>query len=90
MKLLPMNLNKAWPQPTAPLRKPYWPAKEIALAVNETMDALPEELRQAITLREIEGLSYDDIARHWIARLAQCVPAFSGHVRPFLPASNPC
>jgi RNA polymerase sigma-70 factor (ECF subfamily) len=26
------------------------------------MEALPEELRIAITLREIEGLSYDEIA----------------------------
>lgn len=38
-------------------------SKEIAQAVNEAMDALPEELRQAITLREIDGLSYDDIAQ---------------------------
>jgi RNA polymerase sigma-70 factor (ECF subfamily) len=37
-------------------------SKEIAQAVNAVMDALPEELRQAITLREIEGLSYEDIA----------------------------
>ena len=26
------------------------------------MDALPEDLRTAITLREIEGLSYEEIA----------------------------
>ena len=32
-------------------------AQEIATAVNEAMQALPEELRQAVTLREIEGLS---------------------------------
>lgn len=38
-------------------------SKEIALAVNAVMDDLPEELRHAITLREIEGLSYDDIAK---------------------------
>ena len=37
-------------------------AKEIAAAVNQAMEALPEELRQAITLREIEGLSYEEIA----------------------------
>ena len=36
--------------------------KEIAGAVNKAMDALPEDLRTAITLREIEGLSYDEIA----------------------------
>jgi RNA polymerase sigma-70 factor (ECF subfamily) len=27
------------------------------------MDRLPEELRAAIVLREIEGMSYEDIAR---------------------------
>jgi len=37
-------------------------SKEIARTVNDTMDQLPEELRNAITLREIEGLSYEDIA----------------------------
>jgi RNA polymerase sigma-70 factor (ECF subfamily) len=36
--------------------------KEIANTVNETLQELPEELRMAITLREIEGLSYEDIA----------------------------
>ena len=37
-------------------------AKEIAAAVNSAMEALPEELRQAVTLREIEGLSYEEIS----------------------------
>jgi len=37
-------------------------SKEIARTVNDTMSQLPEELRNAITLREIEGLSYEDIA----------------------------
>ena len=37
-------------------------SKEIAKTVNETVAALPEELRTAITLREIEGLSYEEIA----------------------------
>ncbi len=37
-------------------------SKEIARTVNDTMDQLPEELRNAIILREIEGLSYEDIA----------------------------
>jgi RNA polymerase sigma-70 factor (ECF subfamily) len=30
--------------------------------VNEAVEALPEELREAITLREMDGLSYDEIA----------------------------
>jgi RNA polymerase sigma-70 factor (ECF subfamily) len=37
-------------------------SKEIAAAVNAAIEALTEDLRQAITLREIEGLSYEDIA----------------------------
>ena len=37
-------------------------AKEIVAVVNAAMDALPADLKQAITLREIEGLSYDEIA----------------------------
>jgi RNA polymerase sigma-70 factor (ECF subfamily) len=37
-------------------------SKQIAETVNKAMDSLPEELKTAITLREIEGLSYEDIA----------------------------
>jgi RNA polymerase sigma-70 factor (ECF subfamily) len=37
-------------------------SKEIAATVNAAIDALSDELRQAITLREIEGLSYEEIA----------------------------
>lgn len=37
-------------------------AKEIAAVVNAAMDALPDDLRQAVALREIEGLSYEEIA----------------------------
>ena len=37
-------------------------SKEIAAAVNSAVEALSEDLRQAITLREIEGLSYEEIA----------------------------
>lgn len=36
--------------------------RQIGETVNAAMDALPEELRTAIVLREIEGLSYDEIA----------------------------
>jgi RNA polymerase sigma-70 factor (ECF subfamily) len=37
-------------------------SKQVAATVNQTMAQLPEELKTAITLREIEGLSYEDIA----------------------------
>ncbi len=36
--------------------------KQVAQTVNQALDALPEELRTAIILREIEGLSYEEIA----------------------------
>lgn len=38
-------------------------SKQIGETVNGAMDALPEDLRTAITLREIDGLSYEDIAQ---------------------------
>lgn len=37
-------------------------SKQIAATVNAAMDLLPIELRTAIVLREIEGLSYEEIA----------------------------
>ena len=37
-------------------------SREIATAVNSAIEALSEDLRQAITLREIEGLSYEEIS----------------------------
>jgi RNA polymerase sigma-70 factor (ECF subfamily) len=37
-------------------------SKQIAATVNAAMDSLTEELRTAITLREVESLSYDEIA----------------------------
>lgn len=37
-------------------------SKEVAATVNAAIEALSDDLRQAITLREIEGLSYEEIA----------------------------
>lgn len=37
-------------------------SKQVGETVNRAMEALPEELRMAIQLREIEGMSYEDIA----------------------------
>jgi len=36
--------------------------KQVAQTVNQVLEVLPEELRTAIILREIEGLSYEEIA----------------------------
>jgi RNA polymerase sigma-70 factor, ECF subfamily len=37
-------------------------SRQIAEAVNRAVSALPEELRTALSLREIDGLSYEEIA----------------------------
>ena len=37
-------------------------SKQVAATVNAAIEALSDDLRQAITLREIEGLSYEEIA----------------------------
>ncbi len=36
--------------------------EEMERVVRETLDRLPEDLRVALTLREFEGMSYEDIA----------------------------
>lgn len=38
-------------------------SREIAATVNAAIDALPQELKTAIQLRELEGMSYEEIAR---------------------------
>ncbi len=37
--------------------------QQVERSVMDTVESLPEELRVAITLREVEGLSYEEIAR---------------------------
>jgi RNA polymerase sigma-70 factor (ECF subfamily) len=66
-------------------------AKEIAAAVNSAMEALPEDLRQAVTLREIEGLSYEEIAEAMNcpigtvrSRIFRARDAISAKVKPML------
>ena len=66
-------------------------AREIAAAVNAAVEALPEDLRQAITLREIEGLSYEEIAHTMNcpigtvrSRIFRAREAISARVKPLL------
>ncbi|RYX97856.1 MAG: RNA polymerase sigma factor RpoE [Comamonadaceae bacterium] len=66
-------------------------SREIAQMVNDAMEALPEELRQAITLREIEGLSYEEIAEVMNcpigtvrSRIFRARDAISARVKPLL------
>ena len=37
-------------------------SKQVVQVVNASLQQLPEDLRTALTLREIEGLSYEEIA----------------------------
>ena len=66
-------------------------SKELAEMVNRAMDALPEDLRQAITLREIEGLTYEEIADAMNcpigtvrSRIFRAREAISQKIRPML------
>lgn len=70
-------------------------AKEIAATVNSAMEALPDELRQAVTLREIEGLSYEEIAEVMNcpigtvrSRIFRAREAISAKVRPMLESQS--
>ena len=36
--------------------------KEIVASVNQTIETLPDELKEAIQLREMDGLSYEEIS----------------------------
>ena len=66
-------------------------AKEIAEMVSQALDSLPEDLRQAVTLREIEGMSYEEIA--WVmdcpigtvrSRIYRAREAISLKIKPML------
>ncbi len=66
-------------------------AKEIAATVNAAMEALPEDLRQAVSLREIEGLSYEEIAQVMDcpigtvrSRIFRAREAISARIKPLL------
>jgi RNA polymerase sigma-70 factor (ECF subfamily) len=66
-------------------------SREIADTVNATMDELPEELRTAIQLREIEGMSYEEIAKIMDcpigtvrSRIFRAREAIAGKLRPLL------
>ena len=66
-------------------------SKEVAEVVNAAIEALSDELRQAITLREIEGLSYEEIAEVMNcpigtvrSRIFRAREAIAGRLRPLL------
>jgi RNA polymerase sigma-70 factor (ECF subfamily) len=66
-------------------------SREIAETVNKVIDGLPEELRTAIVLREIEGMSYEDIAQSMDcpigtvrSRIYRAREAIAAQLRPLL------
>ena len=68
-------------------------SKQIASAVNFAVEALSDELRQAITLREIDGLSYEEIAEVMAcpigtvrSRIFRAREAIAARLRPMLDA----
>lgn len=70
-------------------------SKQVAMAVNEAVQELPEELRTAITLREIEGLSYEEIANLMgcpigtvRSRIFRAREAIAAKLRPILGTSQ--
>ncbi|MFA9275442.1 MAG: RNA polymerase sigma factor RpoE [Candidatus Aquirickettsiella gammari] len=69
-------------------------SKQIAATVHAVMLSLPEELRNAITLREIEGLSYDEIAEVMLcpigtvrSRIFRAREAIAEKLRPLIGTS---
>jgi RNA polymerase sigma-70 factor (ECF subfamily) len=66
-------------------------SREIAQAVNDAMAALPADLRTAIELRELEGLSYEAIAQAQgcpigtvRSRIFRAREAISARIQPML------
>ncbi|MBV8031975.1 MAG: RNA polymerase sigma factor RpoE [Betaproteobacteria bacterium] len=66
-------------------------SNEIAQTVNSTIERLPEELRTAIQMREIEGMSYEDIAKAMDcpigtvrSRIFRAREAIAAELRPLL------
>ena len=68
--------------------------RQIGDTVNAAMEALPEDLRTAIVLREIDGLSYEEIAQVMDcpigtvrSRIFRARDAISAKLRPLLDAA---
>ena len=56
----PMSLEEL--QPSLETPEHLFISDEIRSVIVETMESLPHELREALTLREIDGMSYEQIA----------------------------
>ena len=70
-------------------------SNEIAETVNKTIEGLPEELRRAIQMREIDGKSYEEIAQEMKcpigtvrSRIFRAREAIAEQLRPLLGTSK--
>jgi RNA polymerase sigma-70 factor (ECF subfamily) len=70
-------------------------SNEIAQTVNKTIEGLPEELRRAIQMREIDGKSYEEIAQEMKcpigtvrSRIFRAREAIAEQLRPLLGTSK--
>jgi RNA polymerase sigma-70 factor (ECF subfamily) len=66
-------------------------SRQVGEAVNRAIEKLPEDLRTAIVLRELEGLSYEEIAEAMNcpigtvrSRIFRAREAIAGELRPLL------
>jgi RNA polymerase sigma-70 factor (ECF subfamily) len=69
--------------------------QELEQTVMKAVDALPEELRSAITLREVEGMSYEEIAQKMgcpigtvRSRIFRAREAIDAQLRPLLDTAS--
>jgi RNA polymerase sigma-70 factor (ECF subfamily) len=67
--------------------------QEMEQTVMSAVEALPEELRAAITLREVDGMSYEEIAQHMQcpigtvrSRIFRARDAIDARLRPLMDA----
>ncbi len=70
-------------------------SKQVVEVVNSSLQQLPDDLRTALTLREIEGLSYEEIAEVMNcpigtvrSRIFRAREAIATNLRPLLGTSN--
>jgi RNA polymerase sigma-70 factor, ECF subfamily len=70
-------------------------SRQVAEAVNRAIEALPEDLRTAIVMRELEGLSYEEIAASMNcpigtvrSRIFRAREAVAAELRPILETSK--
>lgn len=70
-------------------------SRQVVDTVNAAIDTLPEDLRKAIVLREIEGMTYEDIAQTMNcpigtvrSRIFRAREAIAAQLRPVLEAGT--